>query len=185
MIGFLTGKAKIRDIDKVIILTSSGVGYLVNLPNNSLLDGQDIELYIYTAVSENSISLWGFKNEVELRLFEKLLSVSGGGQKTAQSLIKNVGAQNIANAIITSSISGLKAPGVGQKTAERIVLELKDKLKDIAEGFGNITMSETTSGGRYDPRIKDAMDAVEQLGYSRKDIEMAINKITVDETSTP
>jgi Holliday junction DNA helicase RuvA len=73
MIGLLTGKIRVVDQDRVIVSTSGGVGYLVNVVENNFLEDQEIELFIYTSVSENAISLWGFASEPELRLFENYL----------------------------------------------------------------------------------------------------------------
>lgn len=184
MIGQLTGKMRVVDQDRVIVSTSGGVGYLVNVVENNFLEGQDIELFIYTSVSENSISLWGFMGEAELRLFEKLLTVSGVGMKTAQNLIKHVGPMGLVKSIGSGDIGGLKAPGVGQKTAERLVLELKDKLAGIAEKLDGVDPSEIQNLRTQDSRVADAAEAVEHLGYARKDIESALRKISVADDDT-
>jgi Holliday junction DNA helicase RuvA len=184
MIGLLTGKIRVVDQDRVIVSTSGGVGYLVNVVENNFLEDQEIELFIYTSVSENAISLWGFASEPELRLFEKLLTVSGVGMKTAQNLIKHVGPLGLVRSISLGDIGGLKAPGVGQKTAERLVLELKDKLAGLAEKLGSDISSEMQNLRTQDSRVVDAAEAVEHLGYARKDIDNALRNIAIGEDDT-
>jgi len=184
MIGLLTGKIRVIDQDRVIVSTSGGVGYLVNVVENNFIEEQEIDLFIYTSVSENAISLWGFVSEPELRLFEKLLTVSGVGMKTAQNLIKHVGPLGLVRSISLGDIGGLKAPGVGQKTAERLVLELKDKLAGLAEKLGSDISSEMQNLRTQDSKVADAAEAVEHLGYARKDIDNALRSITIAEDDT-
>jgi len=184
MIGLLTGKIRVIDQDRVIVSTSGGVGYLVNVVENNFIEEQEIDLFIYTSVSENAISLWGFVSEPELRLFEKLLTVSGVGMKTAQNLIKHVGTLGLVRSISLGDIGGLKAPGVGQKTAERLVLELKDKLAGLAEKLGSDISSEMQNLRTQDSKVADAAEAVEHLGYARKDIDNALRSITIAEDDT-
>lgn len=188
MFGYISGTIKDILDDKLIILTESGVGYATHYPVKSgFLVGQQIELYLYTAVRENEISLWGFLESRDLRMFELLLSVSGVGSKTAYTLVSEVGVGGVARCIVQADTRGLKAPGVGKKTAERIVLELKDKLHDHPELLSGAEDGEQSLGGGANPvnlnseAVQDAITAMEGLGYKRYDIEQAIRTLSPSE----
>lgn len=187
MFGYISGT--IKDIlgDKLIILTESGVGYATRYPAKSgYLVGQQVELYLYTAVRENEISLWGFSAKRELGMFELLLGVSGVGFKTAYALISEVGVDGLSRCIVQADTRGLKAPGVGKKTAERIVLELKDKLHEhpellASEGAGDSGKLANFSVDMSSEIVRDAVTAMEGLGYKSYDIEQAIRTLGVTE----
>src|SRR2546430_2329173 len=131
MIGYISGQVKQVYKEKLIIMTGGGVGYLVSAVQSNYLEGQSVNLYIYTAVRETEISLWGFAERAELELFESLLSVSGVGLKTAQALIANLGVNRIISAIRSGDALSLKVPGVGSKISERIVIDLKNKVENL------------------------------------------------------
>ncbi len=175
MFSYLKGQVLNTSKGKATILVG-GVGYLVTLPIMPIEIGQDIELHIYTAVRENEISLWGFANRNDLNLFELLLTVSGVGLKTGYGLIQALGPNQIISAISQANPAMLKAPGVGGKTGERIVLELRGKLDDLklADGVG-IAGSPPPISNNYPDWVNDAISGLENLGYRAVDIEKVIS----------
>lgn len=178
MIGFIQGKIKDTWADKAVILTSGGVGYLVHTPGVGFLPDQEVEMYIYTGVRENDISLWGFNKAEDLKLFELLLEVSGIGLKTAFALVNNLGINTIVNAVRTAHVDSLKAPGVGRKTAERIVLELKDKIDNITWSVG-AAVGQPTIKPQHQQMIDDSISALEGLGYRRNEVEVALKQVDI------
>jgi Holliday junction DNA helicase RuvA len=181
MISYLKGQLLNISKGKGTVMVG-GVGYLVNLPINLPAEvGQDIELPIYTAVRENEISLWGFASSSDLDLFELLLTVSGVGLKTAYGLIQALGVQQIVTAIAQGSASSLKAPGVGGKTGERIVLELKGKLDNLKIAVPDNIAGVPVINNSRPEWVNDAVSALENLGYRAPDIEKVIS--TLDLTS--
>jgi Holliday junction DNA helicase RuvA len=189
MFGYISGTIKDVLDDKLIILTQSGVGYTTHFPSKSgYLSGQQVELYLYTAVRENEISLWGFGELRDLQMFELLLGVSGVGLKTAYTLLSEIGLSGIVRCILQADTRGLKAPGVGKKTGERIVLELKDKLSNHPElmSVSNGESPSQVGGSSFavdlnSETVQDAITALEGLGYKRYEVEQAIRTLSVSE----
>ncbi|MCX6807212.1 MAG: Holliday junction branch migration protein RuvA [Patescibacteria group bacterium] len=166
MIGFLTGK--ILEINNnQILIDVNGVGYLVSATNETAsrsLVNNEIKLYIYTAVSENDIRLFGFGGQNELQLFKKLLGVKGVGPKTALNIFE-LPLGIIINAIVNSDHHVLSTiSGLGRKTAERICLDLHDKLDSLAiEAISHDSMKADNSNGK----IQEACEALCNLGCER------------------
>ena len=174
MIGFLRGKALIIK-DNALILDISGVGYKILAPLPLLLsitEGQDVSLYIHTHVREDQFTLFGFKDEGDLFLFEKLTSVSGIGPKSALSMLSIHSPSSIADAVERSDAEALShTPGIGKRTAEKIIIELKGKLPHLV----GVKETDTT----YEVRL-----ALETLGYSSKEISETLKKLTTEGKST-
>lgn len=160
MIGFLTGKL-ISSKPSQIILDVNGVGYLVNISISTfekISDKESASLYIYTSVKEDSISLFGFYTQSEKEMFELLNSISGIGPRLALSILSGIVVDDLKNAISTGNVSRLVAiPGIGRKTAERIVLELKNKV-DAIKDDGSIKITSAK---------EEAVSALAILGYQR------------------
>ena len=179
MIARLKGKIIFKSTEEVVIDTG-GVGYEVRttlttyekLPE----DGEMVELHIYTHVREDNISLYGFFSETEKRLFKKLIKINGVGPKLAISILSGVPPEDFITAVTGEDIARLNAiPGVGKKTAERIIVDLKDKLiKEHNTIISTGGMSHSMSGV-YD----DALSALLNLGYKRPSAEMALAKVGV------
>ena len=174
MIGFLQGKV-IKKNEQYLLLNVSGVGYKVHstLPLLiSLLDDQDLELYIYTHVREDALTLFGFKDELDLFLFEKLIAVSGIGPKSALAMLSVHSPASIADAVEREDTQALShTPGVGKKTAEKIIIELRGKLSHL------VGSKETDT--TYEVRL-----ALETLGYSPKEIHDTLQKLHTENKST-
>ncbi len=170
MIGFLSGNI-ISIKPTKIVLDVNGVGYLVNISINTfenISEKKNISLHIYTSVKEDSITLFGFYSETEKEMFELLISVSGIGPKLALSVLSGIQVDDLKTAIEAGDISRIVAvPGVGRKTAERVVLELRSKVDKI---------SETESKGIFYSIKSEAVSALTTLGYNYKQAEKCNGK---------
>ena len=180
MISYIKGNLEAKNLDNVII-DVGGIGYKIFMSiksMNTLGDiGKEVKIYTYMRVREDDISLYGFCTNEELKMFEQLLGVSGVGAKLALSILSNISPSSFALAIITEDINTIKSlPGIGAKSAQRIILELKDKMKtqDAIETEFIPTKIEIK-----DDKTKDAIDALQVLGYAKKDIDSVISHIDV------
>ena len=186
MIAFLRGKLLEKSVHSVVI-DVGGVGYEVHVPLTTSYElgepGDDVALKIHTIVREDDISLYGFVTSHERDIFVLLISVSGIGPKSAISALSGMGADEMIAAIRDNNIARLTSiPGVGKKTAERLVVELKDKMKT----FGAVETKGSKSGGDHSKpssgAIDDATSALVNLGYQRQAAEKAVNKAAQDGT---
>ncbi len=173
MIGYLKGKIKII-IKGGVILEINGVGYKIETTKLDKLENSEAEYYIYTHVREQELRLFGFESIKELELFERLISVSGVGPKVAMQLLSSIGIEQILEAIQTQNWNILKAPGVGNKTAQKIVLELNGKLED----FGKI------QNYKHQDIILDAKTALENLGYKENELNDELQNINISDDWT-
>lgn len=158
--------------DKFIIVDVSGVGYKLSITSENLsnaIQGEHAIFWVYTSVRENSIDLYGFKNTNEMSFFELLLDVSGIGPRGALSILGIAPIDTIKRAIATGDTSYLnKVSGIGKKTAEKIIIELRDKLKD----YKNDT---DTPGLLRDE--SDIIEALKSLGYSQNEARDALKQV--------
>jgi Holliday junction DNA helicase RuvA len=174
MIGWLKGELVARRTHGVII-SAGGVGYLVNMAGVTLADkeiGEVVEVHIYTQVREDTLALFGFENEAALETFNSLISVSGVGPKLAVGLLGGISSTDLAMAIEMSDAVRLKAlPGVGKRLAERLIVELKGKLK-ASEG---LTASAPLAGktGVW----ADLKSALANLQYRPKEVERTLEEL--------
>lgn len=184
MISYIKGKLEAKNIDSVIIEVG-GIGYKINMSTNSMdrlgETGAEVKVYTYMRVREDDISLFGFCTNEELKMFEQLLGVSGVGAKSALSILANISPSSFALAIITGDINTLKGlPGIGAKSAQRMILELKDKMKTQEAIETEVIPVQVTA---KNDKAKDAIEALQVLGYSRRDIELIMAKINTEELS--
>lgn len=171
MIGYLKGKVIDRGVDRLIIETG-GVGYEVNVPANLKLVGEEAEIFIYTHVREDQFSLFGFKDKESLSFFKNLLSVSGIGPKVALAIVGSASVESLKDSISKGDPSMLSAvSGVGKKTAEKAVIELKGRLGYT--GSGEIF---TDSGA------DEVVDALSGLGFQRVEIVEGLKRIPAELT---
>lgn len=178
MIGFLRGKI-FKVGDHSLLLDVSGVGYEVFMPSlelSALKENEQLLVYTYHHQKEDMVALFGFRKEKTKRLFEQLTSVSGLGPKTTLGILSHINEEELISAIVSGDVSTLvKIPGIGNKTAGRVVLELQDKLENI---YGNIGQSKDQSSALSDNGIvADAESALTFLGYGKKEISEAIRKL--------
>jgi holliday junction DNA helicase RuvA len=174
MIAHLRGILLAKRPNQIIVETA-GVGYEVNIsvPTFSELppDGMNVSLHIYTHVREDLLALYGFIRPAEKQLFEKLITVSGIGPKLAMTILSGMAADEMARAIRGNDLARLtKIPGIGRKTAERMVLELRDKLPESA---GAPTLAASTRN----PLEEDVMSALVNLGYQQAAAEKVMASI--------
>jgi len=159
-----------------IVIDCNGVGYLVNISLNTfskLSDSESISLYTHLQVKEDSHTLFGFFEKTERNLFRQLISVSGIGASTARTMLSSLTPGEIQSAIVSGNVSVIQSvKGIGLKTAQRVIIDLKDKVSLISENdqfIGNISNTNKD----------EALSALEVLGYNRKQtsklIEMLVN----------
>ncbi len=177
MFAYIKGSLE-EKMSNYVVLETMGVGYKIFMSKTAIGKlgemGSTVKIFTHYHVREDEISLYGFLSNEELKMFELLISVSGVGAKSAISMLSNISTSDFALSILTNDITKLtKVPGIGKKTAQRIILELKDKLKaeqEIAKTEENQTIIEV------DEQIDEAISALQILGYHRKEIEKAFEK---------
>lgn len=179
MIGFLRGILAEKG-DGFVIIDVNGVGYEVNVPSNTgaylRSEGEEVTLYTTMTVREDDVSLYGFSGKAELDAFKKLITVSGIGAKAGISILSAFTIEQLRQAIAFEDAKSLqKANGIGKKSAERIVLELRDKFSP-AEGVDHPTMS-ATAADAGDGRT-EAVSALMALGYSRAEAMSALSGVS-------
>ena len=161
-----------------VIVEASGVGYEVVIPVSAYTSlpapGAEVRLHIHTHVREDTLALFGFTTASDKALFEKLITVSGIGPKLAVTALGGLTAPDLAAAIRAGSVEQLvRIPGVGKKTAERMILELRDKL-DLLPGAAR--EAATPSRGALSATEEDVISALANFGASRASAEVAVNK---------
>ena len=194
MISYLRGKCIDRTDDGSIIIDVNGIGFEVAVTADVLgmvyhNDGSEIELYTYMQVKEDGMALFGFRSLDELSLFKKIIGVSGIGPKGGMSILSTLNREQFIMAVIDDNSDLIaKAPGIGKKTASKIVLELKDKFKlsdalggnsEAIIGDNNPVASDTNKG-----LISDAIAALVALGYSTGESTKAVRAVQITEDMT-
>jgi Holliday junction DNA helicase RuvA len=185
MIAFLRG----RVLDKqpnLLIVDVQGVGYRVHVPLSTYYDigdqGADVALHIHTHVREDAFHLYGFLTTTEQELFERLTTISGIGPKLAVAVLSGIGPRELVNAVQHGDVARLTGiPGVGRKTAERMILELKDRLAHLHVVQGTGDAPSVVSGERL---RDDLLSALQNLGYHRPLAERAVDAM-LSSTSEP
>lgn len=169
MIGFLRGRVH-KYTNDYVLLDVNGVGYRINFQHPEILkEGEETIIYTYQNVSENDMSLFGFKDLQEYDLFTKLISVKGLGPKMASNMLGAISYKTIIDAIEKEDITFIKSlPGIGNKTASQIILDLRGKL---------------TNDEDVDDRFKDVVDALKQLGYKINEIKPVLKQIAKENLS--
>ncbi len=185
MIAYLSGKLLEKQANTAIV-DVGGVGYEVLIPLTTFYElgevGSDVQLRIYTHVREDAIQLFGFKTLRERDLYLKLISVQGIGPKSGIAMLSGMSADEIKIAIRSNDLARLTSiPGVGQKTAERLVIELRDKVGDTTEA-GTPLDGAPRSQIPADAVFDDALSALVNLGYQKNAAEKALNKAAAEGT---
>jgi Holliday junction DNA helicase RuvA len=179
MISFVTGKIIELNKDSLIVLTASGVGYELNMPPAKVLKyklGQEMPFFTYLKISENDMSLYGFESTADKAFFTMLLSVSGVGPKSAMNILGLGSAEEIKSAIARKDVKYLTAvQGMGKKTAERLVVELKSKVKDFDVSGESANDSQI---------LADVIDGLGAMGYSREEVKYVIKNINTEKKTT-
>ncbi len=185
MLAYIKGILEIKT-KGYIVVEAGGLGYKIFMPESTIANtgniGDKVQIYTFMRVREDDVSLYGFLTNEELRMFELLLSVSGIGAKGALGILSNITPSQFALAVISNDVAILKkVPGIGPKTAQRAILELKDKLKKeqeiaIAEGEEASNIEQVI---KEDEKVSEAISALQVLGYSKREIVEALQTIEV------
>ncbi|HEY8141283.1 MAG TPA: Holliday junction branch migration protein RuvA [Kofleriaceae bacterium] len=175
MIGYLQGRI-LRSTPERVLVDVGGVGYDVHVPLSTYYEIEragahgEVRLYVHTHVRDDGILLYGFWSEREQQLFEKLLSVNGIGPRGAQVVLSGMAPDDLVQALASGDVARLVTiPGVGRKTAERMVLELRDKMRDLGPSAGPLAPPP--------PASDDLLDALVHLGYKPAAAERAAAEV--------
>lgn len=189
MFAYIKGSLEMKFKDYLVI-DVGGLGYKIFMSETAINTigqiGDIVKVFTYYRVREDDISIYGFKTQEELRMFELLLSVSGVGAKSALSMLSCIEPSEFALAVISNNVKVLtQIPGIGNKSAQRIILELKDKLK--AEQTEQTDSTSKTSTNKsvteITTNVQEAISGLMVLGYARKDIEKAFEHLDVNSLS--
>lgn len=183
MYAYIKGTLEEKAKDSIVIEVS-GIGYRIYISEQTMAKlgelGENVKVYTHYHVREDNISLYGFLTNEELKMFELLLQVSGIGAKTAIAMLSNITPSQFAIAIISNDLKTLtKIPGIGNKSAQRMVLELKDKLK-TEEAINHEENIEVDN----DENIQEAAQALQILGYSKTEINKIFDKVNLKGLTT-
>ena len=184
MIAFVKGR--IDDIsEENVVLDVGGIGYNIKISTGTAASlpgiGEEIKLYTYTCVREDMFSLFGFLTRDELEIFKKLITVNGIGPKGGLAILSAMSADDLRFAIISGDAASIsKAPGIGKKTAERVILDLKDKISIEDTLVQKEIHQYSDSNGRGDQHAKnEAVEALTALGYSATDALHAVKAVQI------
>ena len=182
MIARLEGTLAEKQPNRLVV-DIGGVGYDINVPLSTFYavgePGSKVALRIHNHVREDTLALFGFSSKLELDIFERLIGISGVGTRLALAVLSGLETQELVRAIRIADVARLIGiPGVGKKTAERIILELKDKLPVTLEGLAEDASSGDEAGGLRD----DVMSALLNLGYHRLLVERAVAEVMTKST---
>ncbi|MGN1301105.1 MAG: Holliday junction branch migration protein RuvA [Clostridia bacterium] len=183
MFAYIKGSLEVKSINYVVV-ENGGIGYKIYMSAKSIGTigniGDQVKVHIHYHVREDDISLYGFNSEEELRMFEILINVSGVGVKSALTMLSDITPSSFALAVINDDVTRLtKVPGVGKKTAQRLILELKDKLKSEDIACEEIEVEEKKNNNINN----DAVVALQVLGYSKKEAETVLEKVDTKDLS--
>ena len=189
MLAYIKGILEIKT-KGYIVVEAGGLGYKIFMPESTIAKtgniGDKVQIHTFMRVREDDVSLYGFLTNEELRMFELLLSVSGIGAKGALGILSNITPSQFALAVISNDVAILKkVPGIGPKTAQRAILELKDKLKKdqeiaVAEGEEASNIEKVI---KEDEKVAEAISALQVLGYSKREIVEALQNVELTSLS--
>lgn len=189
MLAYIKGILEIKT-KGYIVVEAGGLGYKIFMPESTIAKagniGDKVQIHTFMRVREDDVSLYGFLTNEELCMFELLLSVSGIGAKGALGILSNITPSQFALAVISNDVAILKkVPGIGPKTAQRAILELKDKLKKdqeiaVAEGEEASNIEKVI---KEDEKVAEAISALQVLGYSKREIVEALQNVELTSLS--
>lgn len=190
MFAYIKGSLEMKFKDYLVI-DVGGIGYKIFMSETAINTigqiGDIVKVFTYYRVREDDISIYGFKTQEELRMFELLLSVSGVGAKSALSMLSCIEPSEFALAVISNNVKVLtQIPGIGNKSAQRIILELKDKLKAEQTEQSDDDTSKSPIGKstiEINNNIQEAISGLMVLGFSKKDIEKAFEHLDINSLS--
>lgn len=184
MIGFVKGRIdEISEENVVVDIGGIGCNVKISSETAAQLSGvnEEVKLYTYTCVREDLFQLYGFLTRDELEIFKKLITVNGIGPKGGLAILSVMSVDNLRFAIIAGDAAAIaKAPGIGKKTAERVILDLKDKVS-IEDTFASREMTQLTEKAVDKQAKNEAVEALTALGYSASDALRAVNMVSFEE----
>lgn len=185
MIAYLHGILARKTADSFII-DVNGVGYKVFVPGSAISScqeiGHEIKVFTHFYVREDTQALYGFLSEEELKMFEQLLTVSGVGPKASLSLVSHIHPSKFGLAVLTDDADSFtRAPGIGKKTAQRIILELKDKMKKEHPDISGLKNDLTGIPSKVENKLSEAVSALVMLGYTSQEAGLAVSAVYDDE----
>jgi len=177
MIGYIQGQVVASEAQRVIVLTGHGLGYEVYVPT-AHLPGKEVTLFVSHVIREDAQTLFGFNSLEEKRLFELLVEVNGVGPKTAFGLIAHLGHSGVIQAITMENSGMLKeAPGIGKKSADQIILSLKDKMAKLTGNAPAITIKSTPKESKDHKLVNETLQACQELGYKEQFVIPVMNRL--------
>ena len=180
MIAYLKGNLQIKS-DEYVVIEVNGIGYKIYMSKTAideLEEDKEVKVYTYLKVREDDISLFGFNTNEELHMFELLISVGGIGAKSAITILSNITPSKFALAVITNDVNTLKKlQGIGPKTAQRIILELKDKIKTEEAINAQQANEKVEQQVQQEEDLEELIQALQVLGYRRYEINKILSKI--------
>ena len=189
MIAYIKGLFADADGNAVIIETTGGIAYEVAVMPSDLerlpAQGEELKLYTYLQVKEDGVALFGFLTKQDLTIFMLLITVSGIGPKLGLGILSSIGADELRRAVIGEDVNRLAAaPGIGKKTAGRLVIELKDKIlamaADYAEEFTEKTTAAKSSETEEAKKLREnALQVLVALGYAEKEASKAVKAVEI------
>ena len=193
MLAYIKGKLEMK-MTGYVVIDVGGLGYKVFMTDTGIDKlgniGETVKVHTYYKVREDDVSIFGFNTLEELKMFELLISVSGVGAKTAITMLSSCEPTDFAIAVISEDVNTLKQiPGIGAKSAQRIILELKDKIKKEQQ-IQELTVATKGTKTKVEIAIEnnqkydEAISALQVLGYNKKEIEKAFEKLDTKEIST-
>lgn len=188
MFAYIKGSLEMKS-KNYIVIDVGGLGYKIFMSETAINEigeiGENIKVFTYYRVREDDISIYGFKTQEELRTFELLLGVSGVGAKSALVMLSCIEPSEFAIAVISNNVKLLtQVPGIGTKSAQRIILELKDKLKAEQSELDKEKLEEAKlQSVKVNENVQEATSGLMVLGYSRKDIEKVFEHLAVESLS--
>ena len=179
MIAFVHGMA-VDMTESSVVVEAGGIGYEIYMTGADLSEirmGEDVKVHTYFSVREDAMKLYGFRDKDDLQMFKLLLGVNGVGPKAALGVLAGITADELRFAILSDDVKTLsKAPGIGKKTAQKLILELKDKL-DLEDAFEKKLLHEHEAEETLPDARGEAVEALTALGYSPADALRAVQKV--------
>lgn len=190
VISYIRGPLEEKREDSVVI-EAGNIGYRIFIPPSLLGElpglGEEVKIYTYFSVREDGMSLFGFLSKQDLEMFRQLIGVNGVGPKSALGILSALKPDVLRMAVLSGDAKAIsKAPGVGAKTAQRIILDLKDKVKaeDVLFAGADLAENRNTDLSGMEEAGKEAVEALTALGYSASEAQTAVKKVTITENMT-
>ena len=190
VISYIRGILAEKEEDQIVVEASS-IGYEIHVPLSFLEElppvGEEVRIYTYLQVKEDALNLFGFRSRQDLKMFNQLLGVTGIGPKAALGILSSLSPDDLRMAIIAEDSKAIaKAPGIGPKTAKRVILDLKDKISmdevlPLQFTGGQTEAAVTAAASGVDGAGKEAIEALVALGYSPTEATKAVRQVTITE----